>query len=100
MELIDGSKDGNAQPLSSHNGCVVIQIAYRLNRLAVFCHAEEYIGNDLAMTTRPYNEYMLIQDWSPMNSWAVACPGWLMPSRLNILITVMPKIFRSNLSDR
>src|SRR5436309_998456 len=35
----------------------------------------------------------------PLNSSAVACPGWLIPSRLRVFHTVMTMILRSNRND-
>ena len=58
----------------------------------------EDIGHDLTVPTRPNDENHRLA--LPMNSCAVAWPGWLMPSRDRTFQTVRARSFASSHGDR
>ena len=76
---------------------VVVQKGDRRRGQPAAMTRTEDVGDDLAVPARSNNQNHRLM--LPMNSCAVAWPGWLIPSRDTTFHTVSARIFASSQSD-
>ena len=83
---------------------IVVRESQRFYLPACLSLMADNVGHFSTVTASAYDDYSFQPIQAPLrkfpvNSSAVACPGWLMPSRLTIFENVSAMIFKSSQKD-